>query len=160
MATPQAHSAATRFIAIPSPSSPTSCDAVAVDVHAGDQRGDRHHRAGERPAQQRADRVAGDDPAAPRRAQQQPAGEAGVEVASDGEAGEHAAERRRLQEHEHELERRVARARSGSSGTSLIRDSPPANAIRKNSGKTIEGTRIAGLTTVLWIERQATPRVT
>src|SRR5437764_11581932 len=43
---------------------------------------------------------------------------------------------------------------------SPIRDRPPAKAIRKNSGKTIEGTRTAGLTSVLWIERQATPRAT
>ena len=42
----------------------------------------------------------------------------------------------------------------------LTIDHPPANAIRKNSGNTIDGTRIAGFTSVLWIERQATARVT
>ena len=56
--------------------------------------------------------VAGDDPAAARSAQHQPPGEARVEVASDREPGEYTAERRRLQEHEHELEGRVTRGGS------------------------------------------------
>ena len=43
-----------------------------------------------------------------RRREHQPAAEAALEVAGDAEAGEDAAERRRLQEHEGELERRVA----------------------------------------------------
>ncbi len=41
-----------------------------------------------------------------------------------------------------------------------MRESPPAKATRKNSGKMIDGTMIAGLTSVLWIERQATARAT
>ena len=55
-----------------------------------------------------ATRVAGEDPEPVRRAEQQPPREALLEVGRDPEAGEHAAERRRLQQHEHELERRVA----------------------------------------------------
>ena len=43
---------------------------------------------------------------------------------------------------------------------SLTRERPPAKATRKNSGKMIEGTMIAGLTSVLWIERHATALVT
>ena len=46
--------------------------------------------------------------AAVRRGEQEPPREAALEVARDPEAGEDAAERRRLEEHEDELERRVA----------------------------------------------------
>jgi hypothetical protein len=129
------------------------------DVHAGEQCRDRHHGAGDAPARQRSDGVAGDDPAAARGAQQQPPRETRIEVSRDGETREHAAESRRLQKHEDELERRVA-GRVVEVRDLAIRESPPANAARKNSGKTIDGTRIAGLTRVLWIERQATARAT
>ena len=61
------------------------------------------------PADERRERVADDDPAPVRRSEQQPLGEPALEVARDAEPGEDAAERRRLKEHEHELERRVAR---------------------------------------------------
>ena len=57
----------------------------------------------------RRQRVAEHDPGPVRRREQQPPGEAGLEVAGDPEAGEDAAERRRLDEDEAELERRVAR---------------------------------------------------
>ena len=53
-------------------------------------------------------RVARDDPAAARRAEHQPAREPRLEVARHGKAREHAAEGGGLQEHEGELERRVA----------------------------------------------------
>ncbi len=39
-------------------------------------------------------------------------------------------------------------------------ESPPANAVKKNSGKMIEGSRNAGLVVKLWICRQATACVT
>ena len=81
---------------------------LPIDVHAGDQRGDRDHGSRERPSPQRAERVAGDDAAAPRGAEHQPPGEAGIEVAGDREPGEDAAEGRRLQKDEDELERGVA----------------------------------------------------
>ena len=42
----------------------------------------------------------------------------------------------------------------------LTLDSPPANAVKKNSGKMIDGSRKAGLCVKLWICRQATPRAT
>ena len=77
----------------------------------------------------------------------------------DPEAGEHAAERRRLQEHEHELERRVADGKSNP-GTSPSPDSPPANAVKKNSGKISDGSRYAGLVRMLWSDRQATASAT
>ncbi len=57
-----------------------------------------------RPAHERGDGVADHDPAAVRGRQQQPPREAALEVAGDPEAGEDAAERRRLEQHEDELE--------------------------------------------------------
>ncbi len=90
------------------PDEPDQFDAAADDVHPGDQCGDRDDDGGDQPTPERAERVAGDDAAALRRAQQQPAREAGVEVARDCEAGEDAAEGRRLEEHERELEGGVA----------------------------------------------------
>ena len=83
-------------------------DAIAFHPHPGDQAGDRHDRPDDQPAHQRAHGVARDDPAAARRAEHQPACEPRLEVARHGEAREHAAEGGGLQEHERELERRVA----------------------------------------------------
>ena len=83
-------------------------DAVAADPHAGRQRDREQQRAHERRPRQPHQRVAGQDREPVRRRQQQAPREAVLEVGGDPEAGEHAAERRRLQEHEHELERRVA----------------------------------------------------
>ena len=94
-------------------------DAAAADVHARDQRDHRQHGRRDQPAAERGERVAEDDPDAVRRRQQQPPREAALEVARDPEAGEDAAEGRRLQQHEDELEGRVAgreveaRARGG-----------------------------------------------
>ena len=82
---------------------------------------------------QRAEPVAGDDPAAARSRQQQPAREARLEVARDREAGEDAAEGRGLQQHEAVTEGRVA-GRVVEAGIGPTRDSPPANAVKKNSG--------------------------
>ena len=61
-----------------------------------------------RPAGDRRHPVADEDRAAVRRRQHQPPREAVLEVAGDAEAGEHAAERGRLEQHEDELEGRVA----------------------------------------------------
>ena len=84
-------------------------DAAAADVHPDEQRDHRHHRSRDEPADERRDRVAEHDPAAVRRGEQQPAREAALEVPRDPEAGEDPAERSRLEEHEDELEGRVAR---------------------------------------------------
>ena len=92
--------------------------------------------------------------------QQQPPREAGVEVARDRKAGEDAAEGGRLQEHEGELEGRVAGLVVEVRARRAILDRPPAKAARKNSGKISDGSRIAGLASVLCTERQATPRAT
>ena len=88
---------------------PEQVDAAADDLHAGRER-DAEQQDGRRSAARTsaATRVAGEDAEPVRRAEQQPPGEALLEVGRDPEAGEHAAERRRLQQHEHELERRVA----------------------------------------------------
>jgi hypothetical protein len=83
-------------------------DAAPRDVHAREQRRDRDHDGRQQPAHERSHRVAGDDPAAARGAQQQAPRKPRVEVAGDREAGEDTAERRRLQEDERELERGVA----------------------------------------------------
>ena len=83
-------------------------DAVAADLHPGDERDAGQDDGDHRPAHERRDRVAGDDPAPLRRGHEQAAREAALEVARDPEACEDAAERGRLQEHEDELERRVA----------------------------------------------------
>ena len=72
------------------------------------------------------------------------------------EAGEHPAERRGLQHHERELERRVARAGSRRRAASLTRDSPPANAVKKNSGNSSAGSSSAGLVKKLCRLRHAT----
>ena len=69
---------------------------ATADVHPGDQPGDRDHRPGDQPSTQRAQDVAHDDAAAARRAQQEPAGEAGVEIPGHSEPGEHPTEGRRL----------------------------------------------------------------
>ena len=83
-------------------------DPAAADLHAGDQ-GDRgQHGPGDRRPGQRRDRVAGDDPVAVGGGEQVAVGEADLEVAGDAEAGEDAAEGRRLQQHEDELEGGVA----------------------------------------------------
>ena len=87
---------------------PKTSTAPAEDVHPEDERDDREHGRGHRPADERRQRVAEHDPGPVRRREQQPAGEAGLEVARDPEAGEDAAERGRLDQHEAELERRVA----------------------------------------------------
>ena len=71
------------------------------------ERDDGQDRRRHRPAPDGRQRVAGDDPAPLRRREQQPPREPVLEVARDAEAREHAAERRRLEQHEHELERRV-----------------------------------------------------
>ena len=79
--------------------------------------------------------VAEHDPAAVRRREQQPPREAALEVAGDPEAGEDAAERGRLEQHEHELERRVAVREVEAGRVARSRDRPPANAVKKKSGK-------------------------
>src|SRR3954470_2507334 len=79
-------------------------DPAAADLHVREQRHDREQRRDADPAEERAERVADDDPAASRRGDEEPASEAPLEVSRDPESGEDAAEARRLQEHEHELE--------------------------------------------------------
>ena len=109
IATPAAHIAAVKFTSSASTISAEQVDAVAVDLHAGGDRDDeQQHADGDRPDHRR-ERVAGEDAEPVRRGQHQPPREPVLEVRRDPEAGEHAAERRRLQQHEHELERRVAR---------------------------------------------------
>ena len=105
----------------------------------------------------RGERVAEHDPAAVRRGEQQPAGEAALEVAGDPEAGEDAAERRRLQQHEDELERRVAVREVEPRARSATCESPPANAVKKKSGNRIDGSSSAGVVTTFFIVRHATP---
>ena len=87
---------------------PDHVDGAAADLHPGEQGDRRQERGGDRPAQERRKAVAEHDPDPVRRREQEPAGEASLEVARDAEAGEDAAERRRLEQHEDELERRVA----------------------------------------------------
>ena len=58
------------------------------------------------------------------------------------EAGEHAAERRRLEQHEDELERRVAGREVEARARRETRESPPANAVKKKSGKSSDGIRM------------------
>ncbi len=87
---------------------PHHLDAVSEHVHPererdGDEDGGRHAPAGDR-----RQPVADEDRAAMRCGQHQTPREAVLEVARDAEAREHAAERSRLEEHEDELERRVA----------------------------------------------------
>ena len=107
-AMPLPHSVAVRLTSSARDSSPSSCDRIAVDVHAGDQRRGRDDGAGEQEAHGRRKRVARDDPLAPRRAQHQAAAEARLEVGRGREPREDAAECGRLEEHEHELEGGVA----------------------------------------------------
>ena len=45
-------------------------------------------------------------------------------------------------------------------GALLIPERPPANAVKKKSGKSTLGTRSAGLGNALWSPRQATDRAT
>ena len=88
---------------------PEQVDAVAVDLHPGRAARPTNSSTPTIAARTSADeRVAGEDAEPVRRRQHQPPREAVLEVGRDPEAGEHAAERRRLQQHEHELERRVA----------------------------------------------------
>ena len=82
--------------------------AVARDAHARHERHSRHQRQRDRRARQRHERVAERDPAAVLRREHQPPGEAAFEVEREREAGEQAREHRRLAQHEHELEGRVA----------------------------------------------------
>ena len=84
-------------------------DRPAEDVHPGEQGDHGEKRRRDRPAHERRERVADDDSRAIRSREQQPPREAALEVARDPEPGEHAAEGRRLDEHEAELERGVAR---------------------------------------------------
>src|SRR5215203_6634154 len=82
-------------------------DAVAADLHPDGERHDRQDERDEQPPRKRRDRVPRDDPAPVRRRHEQAAREPALEVARDPEPGEDAAERGRLQQHEHELESRV-----------------------------------------------------
>ena len=84
-------------------------DGSSTDVHADGERDHGEHHRDEQPADERRERVAHDDPAAVGRREHEPLREAALEVARDAEPREDAAEGRRLQEHEHELERRVTR---------------------------------------------------
>ena len=84
-------------------------DPVTADLHSADERDHGQHRGGHEPAEEGGDRVADDDAAPVRRGEQEPAREAALEVPGDSEAGEDAAERGRLEQHEDELEARVAR---------------------------------------------------
>ena len=83
-------------------------DAAAADIHPHGERDRGQDRGGDEPADERRSGIAEHDPAAVRRGEQQPPREAALEVARDPEAGEDTAERGRLQQHEHELERGVA----------------------------------------------------
>jgi len=88
---------------------PDELRGIAVDLHAREQRGHGDHGAGEQEARDGGQRVARDDPLAPRGAEQQAPAEARLEVGRGREAGEDPAEGGRLQEDEDELEGRVAR---------------------------------------------------
>ena len=108
IATPHAQSSPAMLIRSASVYMPNRSTRPAEDVHPGDQRDDGEHGRRHDPAHERRERVAEHDPGPVRRREQQPAREAGLEVARDPEAGEDAAERRRLEQDEAELERRVA----------------------------------------------------
>ena len=83
-----------------------------------------------------------------------------LEVTRDPEAGEDARERRRLEQHEHELERRVAIGEVEARARCEIPASPPANAVKKKSGKTIDGISSDLLWKKLCSIRHATPCAT
>src|SRR5581483_10179384 len=87
---------------------PDEVDAGAADGHADDRRHDRQHHGDEGPATERCEGVAGDEPAPVRRGEQEAPREPALEVAGDAEAREDTAEGGRLEQHEDELEPRVA----------------------------------------------------
>ena len=109
IATPAAHIAAVKFTSSASTISanrstplPSTCMPVAIaTTNSSTPTATARTIADERVAGEHAEPV--------RRGQEQPPREPVLEVRRDPEPGEHAAERRRLQQHEHELERRVAR---------------------------------------------------
>ena len=116
-ATPAANSGAVTFTSAAStisPNSSTPPPVICIPVASATANSSPPTMIARKSA---GDAVAGEDPEPVRRAEQQPAGEPALEVGGDAEAGEHAAERRRLQQHEDELERRVARPGSRSPGT-------------------------------------------
>ena len=82
-------------------------DSAAADVHSHCERDDGQDHRGHGPAPCGRQGIAGDDSTSLRRGEHQPAREPVFEVPRDAEAREDAAERSRLEQHEHELERRV-----------------------------------------------------
>ena len=100
-------------------------DRAAADVHARDSATMVSSAADHRPADERGDRVAEDDPAPVRCREEQPPREPVLEVAGDPEAGEDAAEGGGLEQDEAELEPRVA-ARVVEARAPCDRESPPA----------------------------------
>ena len=107
-ATPAANSVAVRFTSSASTISPNRSTPPPVTCIPVTSATTNSRPPDQEGAEQRRDRVAGEDPQPVRRAEQQSPREPALEVGGDAEAGEHAAERARLQQHEHELERRVA----------------------------------------------------
>ena len=83
-----------------------------------------------------------------------------LEVGGDPEAGEHAAERRRLEQHEHELERRVAGREVEAGHVADVRQAAREGDEEEQREDRPTGSRSAGLVAILWIERQATARAT
>src|SRR4051812_13142316 len=79
------------------------------DLHSRDERDDGDDRHGHDHAHRAHRDVAEQDPAPVARREHEPRGEAVLEVRGHRETGEHAAEGRRLEQHEAELKRRVAR---------------------------------------------------
>ena len=87
---------------------PDHVDETAANLHPGDKGDHGQKRRGDTPAQHRGKGVPEHDARPVRRGEHQPASEAALEVPSDPEAREDTAECRRLEQDEHELERRVA----------------------------------------------------
>ena len=83
-------------------------DRPAADLHARQQRDGRDDQPRDDDAHGRGHRVPDDQRPPVGRGEHQAPGEAGLVVAGHREAGEHAAERGRLEQHEDELECRIA----------------------------------------------------
>ena len=139
---------------------PEQVDAASADVHPHGERDRGQDGDRDDPAAERGDRVAEDDPAAVRRREQQPPREAALEVAGDPEAGEDTAERRRLEQRRKRTETPCSRPGSRSPERCEIPERPPANAVKKNSGKTSDGISSDLFVRKLCRLRQATPCAT
>ena len=114
---------------------PEQVDAAPADPHADGEGNNGDDRRGDQPAHSRCDRVAEHEADAIRRGEQEPARKSGLEVARDAEAREDAAERRRLQEHENELERGVT------AGEREARDLPHLRQAARERGEVEQGER-------------------